>query len=103
MNESDTNAECGVAGKNMIPLSFTNRSADVYGFLESKGAVKDVPVVTAATAYTCKKTGTTYILLFHEFLWFGDKMNHSLINPNQLRHSGIGFGTTPTTSQGGCR
>ena len=36
MNESDTNAECGVAGKNMIPLLFTNRSADVYGFLANK-------------------------------------------------------------------
>ena len=40
MNELDTNAKCSVAGKNMIPLSFTNTSADVYGFLQSKGAVK---------------------------------------------------------------
>ena len=33
MNESDTNAETGVPGKNMIPISFTMRSADVYRFL----------------------------------------------------------------------
>ena len=32
MNEADTNAECGVSGKNMIPLSYTTRSADVFGF-----------------------------------------------------------------------
>ena len=68
MNEADTNAECGVAGRNMIPLSYTTRSADVFGFLPSKGAVEDVPIVTAATAYTCTKTGLTFILLFHEFL-----------------------------------
>ena len=71
MNEADTNAECGVAGKNMIPLSYSSRLDDVFGFLASKGAVKDVPVVTAATAYTNSKTGVTYILLFHEFLFWG--------------------------------
>ena len=84
MNEADTNAECGVAGRNMIPLSYTTRSADVFSFLASKGAVQDVSIVTVATAYTCPKTGIVYILLFHEFLWFGYRMEHSLINPNQI-------------------
>ena len=31
-NESDTNAKTGVAGKNMIVLSYTTRSADIYGY-----------------------------------------------------------------------
>lgn len=95
LNEADTNAETGVAGRNMLPIHFTTRSADVYGFLSSKGAVENVPIVTAATAYTCQSSGQTYILLFHEFLWFGDLLDHSLINPNQICHGGIGFWDNP--------
>ena len=87
----------------MIPIHYTTRSADVYGFLSSKGAVENIPIVTAATAYTCPKTGQTYVLLFHEFLWFGDLMDHSLINPNQIRHSGIGFWDNPYDKEKGLK
>ena len=65
-NEADTNAESGVAGANMILLSFTSRSAHVYGFLASNGAVKDVPIVMTATAYICLNTRQTYLLLCKE-------------------------------------
>ena len=88
-NECDTNADCGVAGKNMIPLEFTTRSADVTGFSNDLGTMKDIPIVTAATAYTCTNTGQVFILVFHEFLWYGGRMDHSLINPNQLRSYGV--------------
>ena len=27
--------------------------------------------------------------MFHEGLWMGDQMEHSLLNPNQLRHFGV--------------
>jgi len=37
MNESDTNAETRVAGRNMIPLLYTNRTTDVCGYLTPKG------------------------------------------------------------------
>ena len=52
-------------------------------------SIKGVPIVTGATAYTCKRTGDTLILVFHEALWMGDTMDHSLLNPNQLRHYGV--------------
>ena len=94
-NECDTNADCGVAGKNMIPLQFTMRSADVSGFSTELGIMKDVPIVTAATAYTCANTGQTYILVFNEFLWYGTQMDHSLINPNQIRAYGIPLWDNP--------
>ena len=88
-NECDTNADCDMAGKNMIPLEFTTRSADVTGFSNDLGTMKDIPIVTAATAYTCTNTGQVFILVFHEFLWYGRQMDHSLINPNQLRSYGV--------------
>ena len=28
--------------------------------------------------------GTAYLLVFHESLWMGNKLDHTLVNPNQL-------------------
>lgn len=42
-NKADTNTECDLAGSNRIPLSYTARTLDVFGFLSSKGSVEDVP------------------------------------------------------------
>ena len=49
----------------------------------------DVPIVTGATAWTCRYIGDTYILVFHESLWMGEMMDHTLINPKQLHHFGV--------------
>ena len=35
---------------------------------------RDVPIVSAATAFTCQRTGQTYILVINEALWFGDRL-----------------------------
>jgi hypothetical protein len=51
-------------------------------------SMKDVPVVSAATAWTNEDSGETFILLFHQVLWYGSKLPHSLLNPNQIRHFG---------------
>ena len=55
----------------------------------------NVPIVTGGTAWTDDTDNTTYILLFHEALYYGTKLSHSLINPNQIRHFGIGFWDNP--------
>ena len=68
INESDTNAEIGVAG----PISFTTRSADVYSYLPNQNPINDVPIVSEATVYDCTSTNQTYILIFHEFVWYGN-------------------------------
>ena len=47
----------------------------------------DIPIVTAATAYTDQQDDQVYILVIHEGRWFGDKLTHSLINLNQLRYA----------------
>ena len=41
-----------------------------------------------ATAYK-DSDGVTYILVINEAMYFGQEMDHSLINPNQIRHFGI--------------
>ena len=39
-------------------------------------------------SYQCPKMGQVYILVLNEALWFGDegRMDHTLLNPNQLRN-----------------
>ena len=89
-NEADTNAKTSVAGKNMIPIEFATQSADVHGYL-GDSLLKDVPIVTTATAHACPSSNVTCILIFNEILWCGGRLDHSLINPNQLRAHGLGF------------
>ena len=53
-----------------------------------------MPIVTGASAYTDTQ-GVTYILLINEALYYGDKMDHSLLNPNQIRHNNISYWDNP--------
>ena len=87
--ELDSHADTIVAGSNCVILGYTGRVCDVSPYREDYESVKDVPIVQAATAWQSQHTGQTYILVFNEALWMGDSMDHSLINPNQLRHYGF--------------
>jgi hypothetical protein len=40
-------------------------------------------------------TGETIVLVFNEALWYGNQMDHSLINPNQLHHFGVTVSDNP--------
>jgi hypothetical protein len=51
--------------------------------------------VSGATAYDDPVSGETFILVFHEPLYYGTKLDHSLINPNQVRAYGIPFWDNP--------
>ena len=51
--------------------------------------VHNIPIVTGATSWTDQNTGEVFILIIHEAIYFGNKLSHSLLNPNQLRHFGI--------------
>ena len=44
--------------------------------------------MNAASAWQSSHSGQTYTLVFDEALWMGETMDHTLINPNQLRHFG---------------
>ena len=93
-NEGDTNADTCCLGSNFIALEITNRTAEVYPYDPSYEPIANVPIVTGATAYD-DEDGTTFILIFHESLFYGKKLRHSLINPNQVRHHGLDFWDNP--------
>ena len=39
--------------------------------------------------------GTAYLLIFNESLWMGDKLDHTLVNPNQLQAYGVNVQDNP--------
>lgn len=84
--EMDTHADTCVLGINFVILEYSGRVCDVYPYSQDYEAIKDIPIVRGATAVQDQDTGETYILVINEGLWYGNRMHHSLINPNQLRH-----------------
>lgn len=87
--EMDSHADTIVFGKNFMLMSSTGRECSVVPYNDTYQAINNIMIVSAATAWTSQATGETYILIFNEGLWMGDTMNHSLINPNQLRSFGV--------------
>ena len=83
--ELESHANTVVFGRNFVVIQFTGRECDVAPYTEAYDAIKSVRIATAGTSYTSQETGQTYILVFHEGLWMGDLMDHSLANPNQLQ------------------
>ena len=94
-NECDTNADTCCLGRNFIVLNPTYKTADVYAYDTSIKPIENVPIVSGATAYDDLSTGKTYILVFHKSLYYGERLDHSLINPNQVRAYGIPFWDNP--------
>jgi hypothetical protein len=96
--ELDSHADTVVLGNNCLVLNYTNRECDVAPYTDTYQAISNVPIVTGATAYTSPTTGDTFILVFHEALWMGPHLDHSLINPNQLRNYGLTVQDNPFSS-----
>ena len=93
--EIDNHADTTCFGKNFRVISFTSEVCSVSPFLAEYDSVTDVPICTAATAVDLQ-SGETIILEFGQGLWFGERMDHSLINPNQCRSFGISLCDDPT-------
>jgi hypothetical protein len=93
--EIDSHADTIVLGGNAIIMHYTNRECDVSPYADSYEPIRNVPIVSGATAVTSPDTGMTCILIFNEAIWMGELLDHSLINPNQLRFHGINVQDNP--------
>ena len=76
-------------GKNCVVFNYTRQECDVLLYTDTYESINSLPIAKAGTAWKSPETGATYILVLNEGLWMGDKMDHSLINPNQLRLYGV--------------
>lgn len=47
--------------------------------------MSDVPIVQAATAYDDPDSGEMFMLIVNQGLYLGEKLENTLLNPNQLR------------------
>ena len=94
-NELDSHADTVVAGDNCVVLEPTGRTVSVSPFSDEYDSIDDIPIATVATAYDCPTTGQVYVLVFNEALYFGSRMDHTLLCPNQLRDYGLRVEDTP--------
>ena len=84
-------------------MEYTRQAVDVYAYDKSIKPIENVPIVSGATAWNDPVTGEIYILIINEALYYGKKLDHSLINPNQVRHYGIDFWDNPYDKVNGTR
>jgi hypothetical protein len=84
--KADSHADAFVAGKNCVTSCFADRTCDVQPHSDDCAPMKDVPIVTAANG-CASSTGMNCTLVFPEALSM-PTLDHSLFNPNQLRHHG---------------
>ena len=84
--ELDTHVDTIVLGQSFILLSETGIECDVSPYTDEYESIKNFPIVLEATAWTSLELSETFIITVHEGLWMNTTMEHTLVNPNQLRH-----------------
>ena len=71
------------------------KECEVSPYSSESEAVWNIPVVTGAMVWMNPMDGTAYLLVFQESLWMGDKLDHTLVNPNQLRAYSVSIQDSP--------
>jgi hypothetical protein len=85
---SNSHADTCVLGKRWTLWEGTGEVCDVLGFSDQLDAIQGIEIVTGATAWDDPDTGRTYVLMAGQSLWFGEKLDESLICMNQIRSRG---------------
>ena len=78
---------------------YTNRLVEAYQYNDGYNPIENVPIFSGPTTYEYSNDGI-YILVFDELLCYVTKMQHSLINPNQVRFNGINLFNNPVRGEG---
>ena len=68
-SELDSHADTVVLGSNCVILNYTGRECDVSPYTDTYDAIKGVPIIKGATAWTSNLTGETFIMVFNKALW----------------------------------
>ena len=78
-----------------MPTYFTGDECDVSPYLSEYKPMKGISIASACTAYNNEETGETIIIDVNQGLYFGDRMEESLVNPNQVRSYGLYLNDNP--------
>ncbi|GAX26404.1 hypothetical protein FisN_UnNu099, partial [Fistulifera solaris] len=91
---ADSDSDDVVESTDAVLVYDTGETVSVEPFISSLGKVTKVPIGTVAVAYDCPTTLQTYVLFFHQSLYFSNMHRH-LISPAQLRHNQVVVNETP--------
>ena len=94
-NKCNTNTDTCCIGKNFSILEYTRRTTEFYAYEKSLKPIEGVPIMNGTTDWDNPVTQHTYILVINEALYYGNKLKHSLINPNQVRSYGLNIWDNP--------
>ena len=72
----------------MLMIAETGTTCTVEPFHGDYEGFRNIPIVTACTAYDDPITGESILLIFHQVLWFGASLETSLICTQQVRSYG---------------
>lgn len=93
-NELDSHADTCCFGKySLVIAKDLSQEASVTGFLPELGQV-DTAIASVAVAYDDETSYTTFVLIFHQVLYFPN-LEHNLICPAQLRANDIIINDVP--------
>lgn len=92
--ELDSHADTCCFGSQAYIVQDTGETISVEPFIGTLGKVDSVPIITAAIAYDDPETFQTYILFFHQSLYFKN-LNKHLLCPNQMRNNQVTVNDTP--------
>ena len=92
----DSHADTCCAGSNMQVLELSGEKVTVTPYSEQYDAMTDIPIATVVTVWENPKNGEAWMLVIHEALYFGNKLQESLLCPNQLRAAGNIVRDVPT-------
>lgn len=86
--ELDSHADTTAVGSAFVMFTEPTRTITVNSFSDECKPLRDIPITSCATVWI-DNDNNSYLLIFHEALYFGDRLSHSLICPNQLRAHGL--------------
>ena len=95
--ELDSHADKTVLGRNCVILTSTGKECEVSLYSDEYELIQHVKVVTGATAWNYPHSSEKFILVFNEALCMGEKLDHKLVNPNQILHHHIKVKENPHT------
>ena len=91
----DSWADTCCSGRHCIVESYVEgKSVTAKGFSDELSSIPNLPIANVKFAYD-SPYGRTYILRVNNSIYLGDKMEHSLLCPNQCRSNGVIIDTRP--------
>ena len=67
----------------------------MYPYNLSYGPISNVPIILGVTAYGDVDTGLKWLLIINKGIYYCNKLDHTLINSNQIKSNQIDYYNNP--------